>query len=62
MEENARIDYFRSELLGKLDSSNKKLADDIAAVRAEIRQLTDRLDKLTREVKNVELSVSSFTG
>lgn len=58
MDANQRLDYFRSEMVAQVTQLEKKLADDIAAVRAEIRQLTEGLDKLTREVKNVEMSVS----
>lgn len=52
-----RLDYFRSELEGKLNSYNKKLAEDIASLRSEIRQLRETVEKLTHEVKNVEMSL-----
>ena len=58
MDANQRLDYFRSEIAGKISTLEKKLADDVAAVRGEIRQLTESLNKLTREVKNVDMSVS----
>lgn len=62
MDANQRIDYFRSEMIGRVNLLEKKLADYIAVLRAEVRQLTEKLDKLTREVKNVEMSVSLFAG
>lgn len=58
MDANQRIDYFRSEMTGQLNRLEKKQAEDIAMLRGELRLLTEKLDKLTRDVKNVEISVS----
>ncbi len=57
MDANQRIDYFRSEIEGKISNLKKELADGLAASNEEIRQLREKLDKAVREVKNLEMSV-----
>lgn len=57
MDANARLDYFRSEFEGKLSQIKKDLAGELAAANERIRQLETRLDKMTQEMKHLELSV-----
>jgi len=57
MDEKARIDYFRSEINGEIAKLAKQLADDRAAWAERLRAVEERIDKMVREVKNLEMSV-----
>jgi hypothetical protein len=56
MDADKRLDYFRSEIAAEFERLREsiKLLDTHHSKR--LAELDDRLSKLTREVKNVELS------
>lgn len=53
-----RIDYFRSEIEGKISTTKKELAAQLAASNERIRQLEELVKKLVLEVKSLEMSVA----
>jgi hypothetical protein len=55
MNEGARIDYFRSEIKGDIARLEKQITDDRKAYAEQIRQLEDRITKLTGEVMALAL-------
>jgi hypothetical protein len=58
MEGDQRIDYFRSEIKGEISTTRKEVAGELAAMAQRISHLQERIDKLVRELKNLEMSVS----
>jgi hypothetical protein len=56
MDEKARLDYFRSEIAAEFERVREsiKLLDTHHSKR--LAELDERIGKLTRDVKNVELS------
>lgn len=57
MDANARVDYFRSEIKGDIARLEKQMADQHTENLRILRDFEKRLEKLTSELKNVEMSV-----
>ena len=57
MEENARIDYFRSEIKGDIAKLQKQMAEHHTENLRLLREFEKRLDKLTSDLRNFEMSV-----
>jgi hypothetical protein len=56
MDANARVDYFRSEIKGDIARLEKQMADQHTENLRILRDFEKRLEKLTHELKNVEMS------
>ncbi len=56
MDANARIDYFRSELLGQLAQVRKEATEHETRTAARIRELEAKIEVITGQVHNVALS------
>lgn len=57
MEENSRIDYFRSEIKGDMERLKNQILLQQAEQLRLLRDFEKRLEKLTVEIKNLEMSV-----
>ena len=57
MDVNARVDYFRSEIKGEMEKLEKRMAEQHTENLRILREFEKRLDKLTNELKNLEMSV-----
>ena len=57
MEENARIDYFRSEIKGEIARLEKQQLERHTENLRLLREFEKRLDKMTSDLKNFEMSV-----
>ena len=57
MDDNARVDYFRSEIKGDIAKLEKRMAEQHTENLRVLREFEKRLEKLTSEMKNLEMSV-----
>lgn len=57
MDVNARVDYFRSEIKGDMEKLEKRMAELHTENLRLLRDFEKRLDALTHELKNLEMSV-----
>ena len=57
MDVNARVDYFRSEIKGEMAQLEKRMAEQHTENLRILREFEKRLEKLTGELKNLEMSV-----
>jgi hypothetical protein len=58
MDENARIDYFRSEMKGEMAKLEKLVADHRAVTDAAFRALETRIEKMVHDLKYLQMSVN----
>ncbi len=56
MDANARIDYFRSELMGQVAQVRKEATETEVRQAARIQALEDKIVVLTRELHNLAVS------
>ena len=56
-EENARLDYFRSEIKGDIARLEKQQLERNTENLRVLREFEKRLDKITSDLKNFEMSV-----
>jgi hypothetical protein len=57
VDDNARVDYFRSEIKGDIAKLEKRMAEQHTENLRVLREFEKRLEKLTSEMKNLEMSV-----
>ena len=57
MDVNARVDYFRSEIKGDIAKLEKRIQEQHTENLRVLREFEKRLEKLTGELKNLEMSV-----
>jgi hypothetical protein len=57
MDANARVDYFRSEIKGDIAKLEKVMAEQHTENLRILRDFEKRLEKMTSELKNLEMSV-----
>jgi hypothetical protein len=57
MDVNARVDYFRSEIKGEIAKLEKRMSEQHTEDLRILREFEKRLEKLTSEMKNLEMSV-----
>jgi hypothetical protein len=57
MDVNARVDYFRSEIKGDIERLEKRMAEQHTENLRILREFEKRLEKLTVDCKNLEMSV-----
>jgi hypothetical protein len=57
MDANARVDYFRSEIKGDIEKLEKRMAEQHTENLRILRDFEKRLEKMTSELKNLEMSV-----
>lgn len=57
MDVNARVDYFRSEIKGEIEKLERRMAEQHTENLRILREFEKRLEKLTGDLKNLEMSV-----
>lgn len=57
MDANQRIDYFRSEIKGDIARLEKQIQEQHTRNLELLRSFEKRLEKLTQDLKNVEMAV-----
>ena len=57
MDVSARVDYFRSEIKGDMAKLEKRMQEQYTENLKILRDFEKRLEKLTNELKNLEMSV-----
>ena len=55
MDANQRLDYFRSELVGKIDLGHKETEELEKRLSLRIKELEDKVDKLSRRVHELAM-------
>ena len=56
MDANQRVDYFRSEIKGDIAKLEKQMAEQHTENLRLLREFEKRLDNMSRQLKDVEMS------